>query len=266
MHLTSILISWMRQLFVCFFESGRARRKFYPKLALVLVEPRTWRRAGMFVFVVLSCSLLFAGPQEAGAFWPFSSDKDQTETKAVEPVAEIEKPVVNEAFELTGAVRKMAEELFVNLADPDPYTGDISEGLVVTTFVDLKKLTRTSSLGRYLADQLMNEFQKKNYTVVELRKTESIFIQEKKGEYGLSRDPDKIRSLLSVGAVLTGTYTASEDHIIVNARVLDNRNATLLSGATMILPRNGFSNLLLSERTTAGSGQKELMYKKELEL
>ena len=142
----------------------------------------------------------------------------------------------------------------------------LADGLIVCTFVDLKKLYRTSSFGRYLAEQLMNEFQSRNYTVVELRKSSSVMIQEKKGEYGLSRDPDELGSSVDAGAMLTGTYTETDNNIIVNAKIIDNRTAKLLSSATMIFPRNQLSNRLLADSSTAVTKQPEPIYMKRLEM
>lgn len=199
----------------------------------------------------------------------FPEEKDIAEPAAVsglETEAPPEEAPVNEALDLTLAVREMARELVANLADPDPESGDLAEGLIVCTFVDLKKLTRTSSFGRYLAEQLMGELQKDRYTVVEIRKSNDVHIQEKYGEYGLSRNPGQIRQELSVGAMLTGTYTPAADQIIVNARIMDNRDATVLSSATRVFPRSVLSGHLLADAASARTLKKERVYLKRLEL
>ncbi len=223
-------------------------------------------RLWLLAFLVF---LLVSGTN-ACAFRPFSSSQAPEEYKALPETQQlsqvVEEIIINDAEELAESVREMAKELVDNLADPDPDNGDLAEGLIVCTFVDLKKLKRTSSFGRYIAEQLMGEFQKNRYFVVEIRKSKDIFIKEKHGEYGLSRDPHVIRKDLSVGAMLTGTYTASDNQIIVNARVLDNRDAAVLSSATMVFPRSKFSNLLLADAKSATQLNKERVYKKRLEL
>ncbi|MBU0730835.1 MAG: hypothetical protein KKE17_12330 [Proteobacteria bacterium] len=221
------------------------------------IKPCAW---GLFILFAVICVA-----SEGLAFWPFTPLTKQ-QVVPMQIVREPAEPQPDKAEEFTAQVREMADQLFSNLTDADPEAGDLAEGLVICTFVDLKKLYRTSSFGRYIAEQLMGEFQKKKFSVVELRKSNSVMIQEKKGEYGLSRNPDEISTVLQAGAMLTGTYTAMENHIIVNARILDNRSAEVLSSATIIFPRDQFSATLLADSSSAMSSKRTLVYKKELEL
>ncbi len=171
-----------------------------------------------------------------------------------------------EAHALMLRIRDMAEELFANLEDPDPLVGDLGNGLLVSTFVDINKLYRTSSFGRYLAGQLMNEFQRYAYPVKDMRKSTSVMVEEKRGEFGLSRDVDEIAANHSAGAMLTGTYLVGENEIIVNARILDNESSMLLSSATVIFPRNSLGNLMLQDTASARKQQSDsVVYMKKLE-
>ncbi len=165
-----------------------------------------------------------------------------------------------------GSIKEMAIQLFINLEEPDPEIGELAEGIAVSTFVDLKKLTRTSSFGRYIAEQLMTEFQQHGYQVVEIRKSNNILIREKRGEYGLSRDLEEINSAVAARTMITGTYTIAGDHIMVNAKVLDNKNAALLSSATMLFPRSNLTDQLLSDSASAGPRKNAVTYMKRLEL
>ena len=172
----------------------------------------------------------------------------------------------NQADILYKSIQEMAIQLFLNLEDPDPVVGALADGVAVSSFVDLKKLTRTSSFGRYLAEQLMTEFQQHGFSVIEVRKSSNIMVQEKRGEYGLSRNLQEIASEVAAQTLITGTYTVAGDHILVNAKVLDNKTAQLLSSATMLFPKNSLAELLLADSTSASAKQKEVTYMKRLEL
>lgn len=212
--------------------------------------------------------LLLGWPSAGLAFWPFVPG-DQPATPRQAPTVGIHRSApgaVNEARMLQEQIGKMADELFANLQDPDPEMGDLADGTVVCTFVDLKKLYRTSSLGRYLAEQMMTEMQQRRYTVVEVRKSQAIQIQEKRGEYGLSRNPAELRDTQAAGAMLTGTYTLVKDQVIVNAKIIDNRKSTLLASATAIIPRNELAEHLLSDPVSAKMRKGEPVYMKRLEL
>ena len=217
-----------------------------------------WR--GMICWGLLAA--LFALPLPAEAFLSSLFDPPP-KPKVALPAPQ---PKINEAAAFRQQVREIAAALFASLADQDPENGDLAEGLVVCSFVDLKKLTRSSSFGRYVAEQLMGELQHRGYTVVEMRKSTSVMVQEKRGEYGLSRDPAEIREDVAAGAMLTGTYTVTGEGVIVNARILDNRRAVLLASATAIVPRNQVTDLLLADSASATTRKAEPIYMKRLEL
>jgi TolB-like protein len=205
-------------------------------------------------------------PGQALAFWPFT--KAASQKAPVEVVAAPAAPAltVNEAAALRTEIQGLANELFRNLADADPENGDLNKGIMVCTFVELKKLSRTSSLGRYVAEQLMNEMQSRHYEVVEIRKSQAVMIQEKRGEFGLSRNPAEVSQSVAAGAMLTGTYTPSKDSIVINARIVDNRSAKLLSSATAIIPRNQLAEQLLADTASVREAKPEPLYLKKLEL
>ncbi|MFA6464437.1 MAG: FlgO family outer membrane protein [Desulfurivibrionaceae bacterium] len=224
-----------------------------------------WPAPSILPKIALLALLVF--PLQAWAFWPFSQEADQKpkEEAVAPPVAQPVLPV-SEAAALRTEIQGLAKELFDNLADADPENGDLGRGVLVCTFVELKKLTRTSSLGRYVAEQLMNEMQQHHYEVVEIRKSQTVMLQEKRGEFGLSRNPAEISQSVAAGAMLTGTYTISKDSIVINARIVDNRSAKLLSSATAIIPRNQLAEQLLADTASVRMEKPEPLYLKKLEL
>ena len=212
------------------------RRRLLPR------EPRPARAraaiCGLACFTVLYCSAAGRGEPQA----PAEPQATQAATIADQ----------GEAARFEAVIRQMAGALFAHLgSEADPNQGDLADGIVVSSFVDLRQLTRTSSFGRYLAEQLMGEFQQRGYRVVEIRKSKDILIQERRGEYGLSRNPGEIKPEVTARALVTGTYTVTEDSILVNAKVLDNQSAVLLSSATMVFPRTKLANLLLADSASA---------------
>lgn len=213
-----------------------------------------------FLLKIMVMALLFS-PGQAAAFWPFSHSK----AVDVAPPPPAVLPV-NEAVALRNEIQGLADELFRNLANADAETGAPGKSILVCTFVDLKKLTRTSSLGRYVAEQLMSEMQQRQYEVVEIRKSQAVMLQEKRGEFGLSRNPAEVSPTVAAGAMLTGTYTPNKDSIVINARIIDNRSARLLSSATAIIPRNQLAEQLLSDTASVGEIKPMPYYLKKLEL
>jgi len=148
---------------------------------------------------------------------------------------------MDEASFLNTQVHEMALQLLKNFSgEPGP------EGPVaVATFVDLNSLYRTSPFGRYIAEQLIGELQRAGFQVVEIRKTNSIMIKQKFGEYGLSRDIQEIARDSSARYVLTGTYIARGNYIMVNARLISNDNNMVASSCMKILRRDPLLDRML---------------------
>ena len=216
--------------------------------------------AALWVLVLLGGWLL---PSSATAFfWPFSFGQQGAGEAAVPapapaPAAALE---VNEALLLARQINLLGAELFAGLKEWDELQG----GVVVLSFVDQKQLSRTTSFGRYLAEQLMVELQHQQVPVVELRKSTEVRIQERRGEYGLSRDPAQIAERAAAVAMLTGTYTTTARQVLVNARIIDNRNSVLLAATTVVIPRTAVVNELLSDPISSDPLDSEPMYMKRL--
>jgi TolB-like protein len=226
----------------------------HSKKPITLCHSSAWP---IFIVSLLGVFFLYSALSRAGQEIPETPATTDTKVNQMD---------VNQAEAFKSAIHQMATTLFTNLHDSNPATSDLADGIVVSSFVELKKLTRTSSFGRYLAEQLMAEFQQQGYRVVEIRKSTSIAIQEKKGEFGLSRDVTEINPTIAARTMITGTYTLAGDHILVNAKVLDNKTAALLSSATMVFPRTKLMNQLLADSVSASPRQQEPTSMKRLEL
>ncbi|MBU0483790.1 MAG: hypothetical protein KKB30_04675 [Proteobacteria bacterium] len=218
---------------------------------------------GRAPLIIVSFLLLYLMmPARSMAFWPIDHLVDRSPV-----VVKINQVEGVQAAELQEQIRTMAADLVANLTEPDPESGVLAEGLLVCTFVDLNKLYRTSSFGRYLSEQLMGEFQRNQYRVIELRKSTAVLVQERRGEYGLSRDPAEISATGTADTMLTGTYTVTGESIMVNARIIDNRSSALLASSTMIFPRNCLSEVLLADTASARVNRsREPIYMKRLNL
>lgn len=205
--------------------------------------------------VLLVMVFLWANPAEA--LWPWSRSEAKRDTTWSRP---------NQAMALQAAIQAMSGELIGHLNDPDPEFGDLGGGLIACSFVDLQQLTRSSSLGRYLAEQLKGEFQRRQYRVIDIRKSRSIIIAESRGEYGLSRDPNEVGTPVAADAMITGTYTVLAQQILVNASIIDNRNGVLRSSAMLALPRCELIEAMLADQATLPQKTASVLYLKRLEL
>lgn len=126
--------------------------------------------------------------------------------------------------------------------------------VAVSTFVSLDNLYATSSLGRYLGEQLLSTLQQSGIEVIEVRKTPGLMVSPYHGEYALSRSMDEISLVQDAQAVVVGTYAVAGQEIFINARLLRNVDNRVLSSASLVLPIDGMTaNLLANESMPAST-------------
>ncbi len=140
-------------------------------------------------------------------------------------------------------VQNLVSRLLVNAEE------DFADGPVVTvsTYVNLNSLYVVSSLGRFLGEQTISELQQAGVRVLDVRKTPSILIRKKHGEYGLSRDMDALEYAHGAEYMVTGTYTYSQDQLFVNVRLLRNSDAMVISSASSTFGINTMVEQLLRD-------------------
>lgn len=120
----------------------------------------------------------------------------------------------------------------------------LSNTFIITSFVNLNRLSETTPFGRLVAENLIHELQVRKWQVFEVRLTKDIVINET-GEFSLSRDIKKLRDQYKIGGIVTGTYSVSGGHVIVNSRVVDINTGLVVSSGQIHLPVNWFTDELL---------------------
>lgn len=120
----------------------------------------------------------------------------------------------------------------------------LSNTFIVTSFVNLNRLSETTPFGRLVAENMIHELQVRKWQVFEVRLTKDIVINES-GEFSLSRDIKKLRDQYKIGGIVAGTYSVSGGHIIVNSRVIDINTGLVVSSGQIHLPVTWFTDELL---------------------
>jgi TolB-like protein len=119
----------------------------------------------------------------------------------------------------------MAEDMGANIRSK----AGAPMSVVITTFVDLNDLARTSVLGRILAEKMIDEMNRQGFTVIELRRAQDLFVKKDGGEFILTRDVGELSKTTSASALLAGTYLATSNTIIINARLMDIKTPRVLA-------------------------------------
>lgn len=145
--------------------------------------------------------------------------------------------------------------LVVFLADQLERNADrktLGNTFIVTSFVNLNKLSETNGLGRLIAENLIHELQVRKWQVFDVRMTNDILVTES-GEFSLSRDIKKIKEFYKVGGIVTGTYTVANEDIIVNARCLNINTGMVASSGQVRMAVDGFTGALINKEDSIKS-------------
>ncbi|HIJ59082.1 MAG TPA: hypothetical protein HPP56_00485 [Nitrospirae bacterium] len=124
----------------------------------------------------------------------------------------------------------------------------IQNPVVITSFPNLDKMKETSNLGRLISESLMHELQIRRWSVIDVRLVKDIIINEE-GEFSISRDIKKLRDSYKISGVVTGTYSFTNDSIIVNARAIDIDTGVVKSSGQIAIPIDGIESLLFSSQS-----------------
>ncbi|GAB6060301.1 FlgO family outer membrane protein [Desulfonatronum parangueonense] len=109
--------------------------------------------------------------------------------------------------------------------------------LLMSSFVMLDNLDRTSPLGRIIPQQIGSRFAQHGLHMVDVRlRTQSLLIRKGQGEFALSRELDKINRDVNAFAVLTGTYSVVYGRVYVTAMILRSTDGALLASLDYYLP------------------------------
>ena len=135
----------------------------------------------------------------------------------------------------------LAEQLHTN-ADPDAR----AKAIVATSITELDNLGGSSTLGRLLSEHVAHHLKIRGWTIADARMTKELTINGD-GEFILSRDASRLNPNISAGTVLTGTYAATPDGVLVNLRIVDFVSGLVVSSAQTRIPLDRFTAAIIKD-------------------
>jgi hypothetical protein len=160
-------------------------------------------------------------------------------------------PDLADARELKLKMREMAAQLVANL--PRSFSSYIA---IPVSFVAQDDFESSSSLGRFIVEQMLYEFNQRGLFTRELRMNGKLTMRED-GEFILSRQ-NSVTALDARALYLTGTYHTGQNTIFINARLI-RANGQIVRSGQIIMPLNP-----LTRRMLAASGKK--MVEQDIEI
>ncbi|MBQ7738228.1 MAG: hypothetical protein IJT59_01045 [Desulfovibrionaceae bacterium] len=135
-----------------------------------------------------------------------------------------------DAVELKLKFRELADQLLATMPN------HAIQGYVAmpASFVDQNNTSRSSALGRLIAESMFFEFNQRGYPSREYRLTGNIDVQGSRDNLALV--PSKaILSKQCWAAILLGTYCVDDDATFINARLVRGSDGLVLRTAQLVL-------------------------------
>ena len=178
-----------------------------------------------------SCLALLATATLASANSDASSDSTVVEanqkvqvTKEHLKVAKDLQMHVTTQTSLEGTIASLATQMMQN------NKLNTRKSVLITSFVRLDNLKKTTEFGRVVGESLINELSNRGFNIIEFRGQMSVSVNEH-GEYFITRNVDKMKEKVVNSYVVVGTYSRQYGKIMLNARVMDNSNGQIISSA-----------------------------------
>jgi len=154
-----------------------------------------------------------------------------------------------------------------DLPDPEPYSSILEtsyaaadnlakilrkrkippdEPIIPASLVSVDDLTRSSTLGRIISEQISSRLAQHGYNIIEMKlRQESVFIKRGEGEFLLSREVRALGASRDANAVLVGTYAVSDYFIFVSIRIVRTEDSSVIAGYDYEIPNDPVSESLL---------------------
>ena len=155
-------------------------------------------------------------------------------------------PILNQPSTIPSGLFNAGVIFIAEQIDRNVSPDDRQLSTVFNTIVDLNNLTETSPFGRLVGEHLIHELQVRGWPVSDIRLSKNLIINEL-GEFSLSRDLRRLRDLMPAANVVTGTYTATRDGVLLNVRVINLESGRIVSTAQTRFVKDRFMSALVDK-------------------
>ena len=156
-------------------------------------------------------------------------------------------PIPAEARELRLKVRELADQMLVGV---DPvYSAHVA---VPTTFVNQENFGQTSTLGRFIAEQLLHELSQRGFPVREYRLGKAVRSNGREGDFLLEHTRRSLSAKQPGVLFVVGTYLVDRQAIFINARLVGG-NGDIIRTAQLLMPNSSLTRRMLVGGTNAGT-------------
>ena len=132
-------------------------------------------------------------------------------------------------MDLNSAITELSNQILINNV-----VNQKEKKLLLTTFVNLSELKKTSIFGRVASESMINELHIRNFQILDFRGQNYISV-DNNGEYHITREVGKLKNQITNAYILVGTYSLfDQNSIAINARIMNFESGEVISSGRVI--------------------------------
>lgn len=108
--------------------------------------------------------------------------------------------------------------------------------LIVATLANIDALEQSSTLGRFVSEQVASRLTQAGRNVVELKVRNGIYMKRNEGEFLLTREIREVAAAHKAQGVIVGTYAESAGFVHLTLKLVDPSNSLVLAAYDYSLP------------------------------
>ena len=112
---------------------------------------------------------------------------------------------------------------------------DRERPIIVATVVDIDQLERSSTLGRWISENVSARFTQNRYRMIEMKFQKAVYMKRDEGELMLTREIRDIAAAHQAQAVVVGTYSRARSAVLVNLKLVQPESNIVLGAVDYAL-------------------------------
>ncbi len=144
-----------------------------------------------------------------------------------------------------------ADELMKRVNSPATTSNRSAGGdapLIIATLANIDALEQSSTLGRFVSEQVASRLTQTGRSVVELKVRNGIYMKRNEGEFLLTREIREVAAAHKAEGVIVGTYAESASFVHVTLKLVDPTTSLVLAAYDYSLPLDRQVKSMLIQR------------------
>lgn len=108
--------------------------------------------------------------------------------------------------------------------------------MIAASFADVNNLTMSSTFGRMASQNLVSAFVIEGHLFVEMLMRSSVYIDQREGEFLLSREVADLSAQHNAPVVMVGTYAVADENVFVTARLIRTADNVIVASYDYAVP------------------------------